>query len=94
MDLQQAYSRKDKVTLQRSLSDPLFAFLKFQMDKKQPSPFFNGYQKLKLMQARIYNAGNHFMPEEQWAQILLISKLENLEIIIVFFYLFDKRVYF
>ena len=39
-DLHAAYRRGDKVILQRSLSEPMFDYVKALLKEKRPSPFF------------------------------------------------------
>ncbi len=66
-DLHNAYKRGDKVILQRSLSEPMFEYVKALLREKRPNPFFKQVNNLKLIQVRNYAETDHLLPEEQWA---------------------------
>ena len=63
-DLHNAYKRADKVILQRSLSEPMFEYIKALLKEKRPNPFFKQVNNLKLMQVRNYAETDHLLPEE------------------------------
>lgn len=69
VDLHNAYRRGDKVILQRSLSEPMFEYVKALLKEKRPNPFQKYVTNVNLVQARNYAESDHLLPEEQWAQI-------------------------
>jgi hypothetical protein len=70
-DLHNGYKRGDKVILQRSLSEPMFEYVKALLKEKKPNPFNKEVEDVRLVQARNYAESDHLLPEEQWAQITL-----------------------
>lgn len=68
-DLHAAYKRSDKVILQRSLSEPMFEYVKALQKEKRPNPFSRHIDSIKLVQSRNYAETDHLLPEEQWAQL-------------------------
>jgi hypothetical protein len=76
-DLHSAYKRSDKVILQRSLSEPMFEYVKSLLKEKRPNPFYKHVDSIKLVQARNYAETDHLLPEEQWAQITFQFNLKN-----------------
>lgn len=48
-DLHNAYKRSDKVILQRSLSEPMFEYVKALMKEKRPNPFYKQVNNLSLV---------------------------------------------
>ena len=65
-----AFTKRDKVRLQKSLSESMFQYAKsLHKDKSKPNPFLKTVNNFKIMQARIYSENDHLLPEEQWAQI-------------------------
>ena len=69
VDLHTAYKRADKVILQRSLSEPMFEYVKALLREKRANPFFKQVNNLALVQVRNYAETDHLLPEEQWAQL-------------------------
>ena len=66
----QAFNKRDKVRLQKSLSESMFEYAKaLHKDKSKVNPFVRDIHNLKLMQARVYSENDHLLPEEQWAQL-------------------------
>ena len=78
-DLHNAYKRGDKVTLQRSLSEPMFEYVKALLKEKKPNPFYKNIESMKLVQSRNYAETDHLLPEEQWAQLTFKFDLKNSE---------------
>ena len=71
-----AFSKRDKVRLQRSLSVSMFEYAKALHREKgnRINPFLKDVHSLKVMQARIYSENDHLLPEEQWAQLTVRLK--------------------
>ncbi len=78
-DLFNAYRRGDKVILQRSLSEPMFDYVKALLKEKRPNPFFKTSDTFQLVQARNYAETDHLLPEEQWAQLTFKYEVRNSE---------------
>ena len=74
-DVYTAFNKRDKVRLQRSLSENMFAYAKSlhkeSANKRSINPFLKKVNDMKLMQARVYAENDHLLPEEQWAQITM-----------------------
>jgi len=67
-----AFSRHDKVTLQRSLSEAMYAWALSLRQDKNANPFMKEIDTLRPLQSRIYSENDHMLPEEQWAQITVL----------------------
>ena len=88
-DCSDACRRRDKVTMKRSLAEPMFNLLK----SSAKNPLFKHCDSVKLCQARIYVGGDNYMAEDQWAQITM--RINNSEQYAVFERrLSDKLTYF
>ena len=60
-----AFNKRDKVRLQKSLSESMFEYAKsLHKDKIKPNPFLKNINNFKIMQARIYSENDHLLPEE------------------------------
>ena len=57
--------------LQRSTSEAFYKYLINKSNRASSSMFLDEVNKIKLVHARIYNSGDTFMAEDQWAQITL-----------------------
>ena len=62
-----AYAKADKVNLQRSLSEAMFAHSTAMRAEKRANPFMREIKKLQILQSRLYSENDHLLPEEQWA---------------------------
>jgi len=69
-----AYQKSDKVNLQRSLSEAMYAYVVSLRAEKRPNPFLKEISSLKTLQSRLYSENDHLLPEEQWAQITVLLK--------------------
>jgi len=78
-DLFLAYKRGDKVTLQRSLSEAMFKHTVSLLKAKKENPFIRQVNSLTTLQARVYAETDHLLPEEQWAQITVRLKGNDLD---------------
>lgn len=81
-DIAHAQKRRDKVMLQRSTSEAFYKYLINKSNRASSSMFLDEVNKIKLVHARIYNSGDTFMAEDQWAQITL--SLNNKEQYVMF----------
>ena len=67
-DIYTAFNKRDKVRLQRSLSENMFAYAKSlhkeSANKRSINPFLKKINDMKLMQARVYAENDHLLPEE------------------------------
>ena len=72
--LYKAYQKNDKVNMQRSLSESMFAYSIALRAEKRENPFIKEISQLKTLQSRIYSENDHLLPEEQWAQITILLK--------------------
>ena len=88
------FSKRDKVRLQKSLSESMFDYAKaLHKDKSKINPFVKDISSFKIMQARVYSENDHLLPEEQWAQITVRLNGKNVENKIVSKYtVFERRV--
>jgi len=68
-DLYVAYKKKDKVTLQRSLSESMFEYCSSLLRANKPNPFYRNITKMGLIQARMFSQSDFLLPEDQWAQL-------------------------
>ena len=57
--------------MQRSSSEPFYKLLSNKSTRSSSNMFLDDVNKVKLVHARIYNSGDTFMAEDQWAQITL-----------------------
>ena len=69
-----AYAKSDKVNMQRSLSEAMFAHATALRNEKRPNPFLKKINRLTILQSRLYAENDHLLPEEQWAQITVLLK--------------------
>lgn len=64
-----AFVKKDRVNMQRSLSEPMLNYALQLRNSKRNNPFLKEVTALEVLQSRIYSESDQLLPEEQWAQI-------------------------
>lgn len=77
--MHKAYAKKDRVNMQRSLSEPMFNYATQLRNSKRANPFLKQVNTFKVLQSRMHADNDHLLPEDQWAQItvLLTGTLAN-----------------
>ena len=87
-----AYSKKDRVNMQRSLSEPMFNYATQLRNAKKLNPFLKEITEFKVLQSRMHADNDHLLPEDQWAQItVLLSGLYTTGKPVEMYTVFERR---